>query len=107
MINDFETGSLGPPDVIARTGAKLLPLAIVKDPETWGYQGQRSVILPRCDSSSKRLGLGPPRVEAESGGGRARGACRGGRTAVARGGGAGTLRPCAGRPGRPHHGVGH
>lgn len=78
MINNFETGSLGTPDVIARTGAGLLALAIVKEPENWGHQGRwRSAILLRRDSSSWRLGPGPPRVEAESGGGRARGACRG------------------------------
>lgn len=79
MINDFETGSLGTPDVIARTGAWLLALAIVKEPENWGHQGhRRSAILPRRDSSSWRLGPGPPQVEEESGGSRARGACRGG-----------------------------
>lgn len=44
MINDFETGCLGTPDVIARTGAGLLALAIVKELENQG--SGRSASLP-------------------------------------------------------------
>lgn len=110
LINDFETGSLGTSNVIARTGAGLLALAIVKKPENWAHQGQRSVILPRrFQQLASRPGPAPGGggVRGRLSAGGVSGRAGGGHTAVARGGGAGALRPCAGRPGRPHHGSRH